>query len=159
MQEMNVASGGSLFQDIPFQIYRKKNYEDIMKLQVEKQHKNYWKKINNWNEDVFPGVFHHIRIVDKSFLEFDSLRITPVVTSIHHQSVRKLGKNYKVSATSMDKKVIEAFEHIEFKNVYGIQFHTELKKSPTNSIEPDSDTKLFHILFWKDFSNRLIEQN
>jgi len=69
----------------------------------------------------------------------------------------------------MDGKVIEAFEHIEFKNVYGIQFHTEFsilykdsykfKISPTNSIEPDNDTKLFHILFSKDFSNRLIEQN
>jgi putative glutamine amidotransferase len=168
MQEMNVASGGTLFQDIPYQIYGKISYDEISKLPMEKQHKNYWDRIDNWHDDISSLSFHHIRIAKNSFLAFGSLNRPPIVASAHHQSVKKLGKHYKMSATSMDKKVIEALSNTKFKNVYGIQFHpdvpvlykdsTVFKVSPNNVTRLDMDSKQFYIDFWKDLCNKLYNQ-
>ncbi len=91
-----------------------------------------------------------------------------MVASAHHQSVKRLGRNFKISATSMDKKVIEAFIHDQFKNVYGIQFHNDysmlfngnanFKISPNKIIQLNNIDRQFYINFWKDFSNRLNTQ-
>ena len=77
----------------------------------------------------------------------------------------KIGKGFKIAATSMDGKVVEALQHTRYKNVYGIQFHTDFsslyddgrtfKVSPTQTVELSEDTKLFHKLFWQDFSKRI----
>jgi putative glutamine amidotransferase len=168
MQEMNVASGGTLYQDIPYQVYGMTNYEEIVKLPMENQHKNYWKRIDNWQDDITAIAFHHIRIEKNSFLDFDSLNKSPFVASVHHQSVKMLGKHYKVSATSMDKKVIEAIAHSKYNNVFGIQFHTdipalykdhaEFRITPDTLIKIDTDSKQFYLDFWKDFGNKLIGQ-
>ena len=163
MQAMNVASGGSLHQDIPFQIYKKTTYESILNQDSEKQHKNYRNRINNWTDSGLILHFHHIRIIPNSILDYEQIK-NPLTTSVHHQSVKKLGKNFKVSAVSMDKKVIEAMENSRYPNVYGIQFHTEFpilykhtefKDSQDKIISFDCMDRQFHLLFWKNFSVKL----
>ncbi len=166
MQELNVACGGTLCQDIPFEIYKKKTYESVLDQNIENQHKNYTSRINNWdNENSFLH-FHHIRIIKNSVLDFEKIQ-NPLVTSIHHQSVDKLGKDFQIIATSLDKKVIEAISHSKYKNVYGIQFHTEFpilykqqefKDSKNNPIRLSENDKLFHEIFWNDFSDKLINK-
>jgi len=168
MQEMNVAAGGTLYQDIPYQIYSMTNYEEIISLPMEKQHKNYWKKTDNRQEDITAISFHHIRIEKNSFLDFHSMKTSPIVASVHHQSVNKLGKHFQVSATSMDKKVIEAIAHCRFKNVYGIQFHTdipalykdhaEFRIAPDTLMKIEPESKQFYLDFWNEFCDKLIGQ-
>jgi putative glutamine amidotransferase len=168
MQEMNVASGGSLYQDIPFQIYGLKNYDEIVTLPTDNQHKNYWPRIDNTHADLTGISFHQLDIVKNSYLNTVSSTRFPLVASAHHQSVKRLGRNFKISATSMDKKVIEAFSHNQFKNVYGIQFHNDysmlfndnanFKISPNKIIQLNNIDRQFYINFWMDFSNRLNTQ-
>lgn len=164
MQEMNVATGGSMYQDIPYQIYGKTTFEGLQTLGSENIHKNYWDRMDNENEYSFIH-FHPIKISEGSFLKFKNISENPVVASVHHQSAKKIGKGFNVAATSMDGKVVEALQHTRFKNVYGIQFHTDFsslyeagetfKVSPAETIELSDDTKLFHKLFWENFSLRL----
>lgn len=165
MQELNVACGGTLCQDIPFVKYKKKTYESILNQSAEKQHKNYQSRINNWDAERNYLHFHHIRIVKNSALDFDQID-NPLVTSVHHQSVDKLGKGLEVIATSLDKKVIEAISHEKYKNVYGIQFHpefsilykkSEFKDAKNTAITFSGNDLLFHKLFWKSFSATLMD--
>lgn len=166
MQELNVACGGTLCQDIPFKIYKKRTYESVIEQNPENQHKNYQNRINSGDNENLILHFHHIRIMKNSVLDFEQIQ-NPLVTSVHHQSVDKLGKDFQIIATSLDKKVIEAISHSKYKNVYGIQFHTEFsilykqqdfKDSKNNPIKLVGNDKLFHEIFWKDFSNRLINK-
>lgn len=166
MQELNVACGGTLYQDIPFEIYKKKTYESVIDQNPENQHKNYQGKINYDGKENSLLHFHHIRIVKNSILDFEQIQ-NPLVTSVHHQSVDKLGNGFEVMATSLDKRVIEAIYHSKYKNVYGIQFHPEFstlfkqqefKDSKDTILTLAGNDKLFHEMFWKDFSNRLINK-
>jgi putative glutamine amidotransferase len=163
MQEMNVATGGTLYQDIPFQIYKKKTYESVLEQNFEKQHKNYREKIDNINDKGAILHFHHIRINSNSILDFKQIQ-NPLVLSIHHQSVKKTGKNFQTIATSMDNKVVEAISHSKYKNVYGIQFHPEYEilyeqqefvNSKNKKVILDNNDQLFHEYFWRDLSDRL----
>lgn len=164
MQELNVATGGSLYQDIPYQIYGKTTFENLLELSKDNIHKNYWSKIDNENEYSYIH-FHPIIIPERSFLKFNNIAENPVMASVHHQAAKKIGKDFAIAATSMDGKVVEAIQHTRYKNVYGIQFHTDFsilydkgrtfKVSPTETVELSEDTKKFHQLFWEDFSKRL----
>ncbi len=164
MQELNVATGGSMYQDIPFQIYGKTTYESILKENPANIHKNYWDRVHNENEYSYIQ-FHPIKITKRSFLDFNEISENPVVASVHHQAAKKIGKGFRVAATSMDGKVVEALQHTRFKNVYGIQFHTDFSAlyndnatftaSPSERVTLSNDTRLFHKLFWEDFSRRL----
>ncbi len=164
VQKLNVAAGGSLYQDIPYHVYGETTFESLQKLGSENIHRNYWHRMDNENDYSFVH-FHPIVIPEGSFLKFKNISENPVVASSHHQSAKKIGKGFKVAATSMDGKVVEALQHDRFKNVCGIQFHTDFsslfvegttfKVSPTETVELSEDTKLFHKLFWEDFSGRL----
>ena len=164
MQEMNVASGGSMYQDIPFQLYGKTTYESILQQDSSSIHKNYYNNIDN--ENSYTSInFHPISITPRSFLVFEGITKYPMVASVHHQAVKSVGKNFKVVATSLDKKVVEALQHTIFKNVYVIQFHTEFstlyeegykfKLSPSKTVEMSEDTQNFQQLFWENFSQRM----
>ena len=162
MQEMNVATGGTLYQDIPFQIYKKTTYEPVLELNPDKQHKNYRERIDNLTKG--SGLhFHRIRIKPNSLLDFKQIQ-NPLVVSVHHQSVKKPGKNLQIIATSMDKKVIEAMAHSKYRNVYGIQFHPEVQaiyerqefvNSNNEKVMLDTGDQSFHQYFWRDFCDRL----
>jgi putative glutamine amidotransferase len=168
MQMMSVAGGGSMVQDIPYQIYQKSSFESIMEMEPDNQHKNYRYKIDNWSENTTLFHFHRIRVVQGGNLDFGSGLLTPRVTSVHHQAIRELGANLKVAATSMDQKVIESIENIRYPNVYGVQFHPEFSiiyKQPEfetlygNGAVLKEDDRNFHRLFWRDFSKRFVIQN
>lgn len=174
MQTMNVAAGGTLIQDIPMETYHLHTLEKVAAQPVENQHRSYVSPLYPL-DDLFGGNFHPIRIAKTGYLQEIagmSGATTPKVLSYHHQAVERLGSNLKVIAKSMDKKIIEGLQHTEFKNVVGVQFHpepsslykTETKYTtvPGNPFSPSemllkSNSLKFHMLFWKDFSEKVIK--
>ena len=165
MQEINVAAGGTLYQDIPFQIYNQTNFQEITAAPLDNQHKNFWRKTDNTLDELSGLTFHHVKILSDGPLNFAGVNQAPYGVSVHHQAVKDLGKNYKISATSMDGKVIEGIYNVKYPNVYAIQFHTDVTAlyddgskfniAPDKVFELDETSKLFHIEFWKNFSARL----
>lgn len=101
-QVLNVALGGSLYQDIPTQVEGAVQHS-------QKAPRDYGS--------------HTIRIAENSLL-YKLLGVNEIkVNSFHHQGVKDLGKDLKVTATAPDG-VIEAIE-IEGAPVLGVQFHPE----------------------------------
>jgi putative glutamine amidotransferase len=124
MQTMNVATGGTLVQDIPSQIYGLKTMEEVLSLPPDNRHRNYY---NSLKTDVriladFP---HRIKTVEGSLMHKITSGNQPVVMSSHHQSLGRMGKGWKVTAHCMDGIIPEAIEHDLYPNVLGIQFHPE----------------------------------
>ncbi len=106
MQIINVFFGGSLYQNLHH------DYESNSTLQ-HREPDSEKKKLS-----------HEIQVEPDSFLSRiygDSACIW--VTSLHNQSVKKLGKGFKISATSTDG-IIEAIEHEEYQ-IFGVQWHPE----------------------------------
>ena len=99
-QLINVASGGSLIQDL------KKG------------------SINHEQTNPRNQTSHEITIYRKSKLFKICKKNKIKVNSAHHQSVKTLGKNLIISARSSDK-VIEAIEHKKHKWCIGLQWHPE----------------------------------
>jgi putative glutamine amidotransferase len=126
-QSMNVGTGGTLFQDIWLEVYGKKYVEDIIKLGTDCWHSNPFIKLYP-NENLTAYNFHWIKLVPDGFfvkvLGF-SEKDRPRILSVHHQAINKLGKGFKVVATSPDGKIVEAIHHTRYPNVLGIQFHPE----------------------------------
>ena len=167
---MNVASGGSMYQDIPSDIYGLKYVEDVLSLEPNQIHRNYWQDL--WpDDDMITANFHQIiRIKNHSF--FNELLWTenaaPYVYSSHHQALNSYGKHIEVVATSMDGKVPEIIVHGKFKNVFGVQFHPEkaglylensepMKWHPQDSLRisyhdflRENNSSAFHRSFWKN---------
>ena len=164
MQEMNVAMGGSLYQDIPYQVYHLSDYEQMQNQDPENQHRNYQNRIDN-NGSFFPAMLHHIKPFSGSYLDNCMLKTFPLVISAHHQGIKELAVDYKIVATSMDGKIIEAIENKKFKNVYGVQFHPEASIlynpdshfhiSAERDMTLDNNSIQFHIRFWNQFSQRV----
>ncbi len=118
-QLMNVATGGDLIQDINASVNTSIEHEQI----------------NPRNE-----VSHEVIIKNNSKL-FQIIKKDKIkVNSAHHQSVKKTGENFAVSAFASDK-VIEAIEHIRHPWCLGIQWHPEF-------LITDADTAIV-----KDFIN------
>jgi putative glutamine amidotransferase len=167
MQEMNVSNGGTLYQDIPSEIYGLHNIESILEMPIDEQHRNYLGKIYPKFNDSAGIVFHEIYFDSNSYLNQFIFK-NPNVASIHHQSIHKLGKDFKISALSIDGKIIEAIESTLYKNVYGVQFHPEISElydpnitfvTPNNfNFKLNENSLNFHKLFWANFSERLKNQ-
>jgi putative glutamine amidotransferase len=128
LQSMNVATGGTLTQDIPAQTYHKMNAEETLKLKKEQLHRNYWQETSS--DTLLMGIsFHHIQytahpfFLEKVKAEKD---FKPLVLSSHHQAIDELGKDLIVTATSMDDQVIEGIQHRLYPNVFAVQFHPEV---------------------------------
>lgn len=129
MQSINVATGGTLYQDIPSEIYSLTNVEDILNMPKNQQHRNY---NVDYNLDTNVTYYHYHQIaIEKgtllsSYISNDTIH--PVVWSSHHQSIEKLGKGLQIAAKSMDGKVVEAITHANFPNIMGVQFHPEKRE-------------------------------
>jgi putative glutamine amidotransferase len=171
MQTMNVSTGGSLYQNIPTDIYGLKSVEDVLNLERDEQHYQYYYSLTA--EDEFRINFHRIYFVPAELfvkeLKCDTAT-HPFVRSNHHQSVMNLGKGFIIAATSMDKKVIEAISHKQYKNVLGLQFHPEdnrlykinekkYKFTPSDTLSISyydflkiNNSLQFHKAYWKYFS-------
>ena len=55
------------------------------------------------------------------------------VNSLHHQSVHRLGKGLRISATS-DDGIIEAIEGTGNQWILGVQWHPEVLEEPENDM-------------------------
>lgn len=148
MQSLNVACGGTLYQDIPSEIYGFQTFEDVLKLPKDNQHKNYSKRIS-YTKDNIIAIFHEIKI-SKDFIKFLNINSTqnPIVASVHHQCVKRLPDSFYILATSIDGKVIESIKHKTFKNVIGVQFHPEYTKLYETKQYQASQTIEFGKAFW-----------
>lgn len=102
-QLVNIALGGDIYQDIYSQIPNVSGH--------------------TCGNNVQEG-YHTISILKESIL-FDIFKKEKlVVNSQHHQAIRKLGDNLKITATSNDG-IIEAIESTNDKFILGVQFHPE----------------------------------
>jgi putative glutamine amidotransferase len=164
-----------MIQDIPLEVYKKKNVEDVLASPSEKQHRNYANNVQD-SLDLFWGNIHPIKVQDDSWLVKEGLIYPgqfPGVVSSHHQAVEKTGKDLRIVATSMDGKIIETLDHEKYPNVFGFQFHPEVtdiynynnsyqckpgceKESLRLMIEKGNGYK-FHLALWGKFADVLNE--
>jgi putative glutamine amidotransferase len=127
-QSLNVGTGGTMIQDIWSEIYGKKFFEDVVELGQPNWHTNPHRRLHPENRALLPYMLHPIQLNGKGkfckelgFKPDDE----PYIMSAHHQMADKLGKGFRVAATSLDGKVTEAIEHERYPNVLGVQFHPE----------------------------------
>ncbi|MDP2889874.1 MAG: gamma-glutamyl-gamma-aminobutyrate hydrolase family protein [Bacteroidota bacterium] len=172
LQSMNVASGGTLTQDIPAQTYKKMNTEETLKLKKDQLHRNYWQEISP--DTMLMGInFHPIQYTAHPFFLKKvkaNKKVSPVVLSSHHQSIEELGKDLIVTATSMDGQVIEGIQHRLYPNVFAVQFHPEvpalykegkkLKYAPTDTPKSyyeiiSEEGREFHRKYWEAISKAI----
>lgn len=128
MQSLNVGTGGTMIQDIWLESYFARTVEDAIRLGPFQWHTNPYPKIAPIERGLIPYMLHPIRLSESGKL-ITALGLKPAdmpyVMSAHHQSVEKIGKGFKVIATSVDYKVVEAIEHEKYPHILGLQFHPE----------------------------------
>ncbi|MGB8953189.1 MAG: gamma-glutamyl-gamma-aminobutyrate hydrolase family protein [Candidatus Aminicenantales bacterium] len=127
-QSLNVGTGGTLVQDIWSETYGKVFVEDVIALGQNNWHTNPYARLHPEDSTLTPFMLHPVALLEGSkfctelgFQAGDN----PYMLSSHHQGAGRLGKGFRVAATSLDGKVIEAIEHERFLNVLGVQFHPE----------------------------------
>jgi len=172
MQTMNVATGGTLIQDIPSEIYGAETPKETVKLGRKNLHRNYWQKIVK--DSLLMGAnLHTIQFTDHPFFMKGvnvSKKQNPRIYSSHHQAVEKLGKGMEVTALSPDGKIIEGLAHNKYPHVFAVQFHPEVaalyedmflrKFNPEDSPMSYNDiigkqSVKFHEKYWRFISNIL----
>ncbi|MCY3743835.1 MAG: gamma-glutamyl-gamma-aminobutyrate hydrolase family protein [Candidatus Poribacteria bacterium] len=104
IQIMNVAIGGSLYQDIPSQFTCRLTHKILVNSDDS------WHSINK----IQPGSLLN-QITGESITE---------VNSRHHQALKVIGKGFTVTAQSKDG-IIEAIEDRSKRFVLGVQYHPE----------------------------------
>ncbi len=128
MQSLNVAAGGTLIQDIPTEVYGRRTVEEVLAAGPDQVHSGVYLEKLYPNDPELTPPFHRLRLDGESMfvrrMGF-SRNDLPFVATAHHQAIGKLGGGLRVTATSLDGKIIEAAEHDRFVNVLGIQFHPE----------------------------------
>lgn len=103
-QLLNVAFGGSLYQDINTQVPQSKNHRQ-------------W-EIYNQN-------FHEVYFEKGSLLEQTFKKTKAKVNSIHHQAIKNLGQGLLIEAISKEDNIIEAIRLEGEPFVYAFQWHPE----------------------------------
>lgn len=169
LQTMNVAGGGSLWQDIPAQVYGKNGPVETVKTDRENLHRNYWQEISP-GEQFMTINLHPVHFTEHPFFG----RIVPVrktetprIYSSHHQSPKDIASGYEITAVSPDGKIVEGLAHSRYPHVFAVQFHPEvpaLYEDRENLIfapddHPSTMHKLigrksvsFHRKYWKHIS-------
>jgi putative glutamine amidotransferase len=103
-QVLNVATGGTLIQDIPSQVSGAFDHDPD---------RERWETV------------HEVRILPRTRLREILGAETIAVNSFHHQAVRELGQGLVVSATSTVDGVIEGIEAPDRRLAVGVQWHPE----------------------------------
>jgi putative glutamine amidotransferase len=126
-QSLNVATGGTLIQDIWNDVYGKSNVEDILPLGLPNWHNNPYVKLYPRSGLAVNTLQPIALLAGGKFVREMGFApdARPHVLSSHHQAMGKLGKDITVEATSLDGKVVEALAHAKFPNVLATQFHPE----------------------------------
>ena len=105
MQLINAFFGGTLYQDLPTQ---------------------YPSQVCHKSQDVSIVLRHTIQCSKDGLLYAITGKEQLMISSIHHQAVKKLADGFKATAFAEDG-VIEAIESISERQIWGIQFHPELQ--------------------------------
>lgn len=106
-QLINVAFGGTLYQDIAAQLPDKLGHHDAQ---------------------TYDRNFHDIRFTTGSLLEkLYPARVGAKVNTIHHQAVKELGDGLRVEAYSTPDDIVEAIRLEGESFVFGVQWHPELQ--------------------------------
>jgi putative glutamine amidotransferase len=103
-QVLNVATGGTLIQDIP---------SDVTGGEVHDSERERWERS------------HDVRILPGTRLRELLGEDRVAVNSFHHQAVKDLGRGLRVSAVSGEDDVIEGIEGESSRFVLGVQWHPE----------------------------------
>lgn len=166
MQSANVAAGGSLWQDIPCQLYHSELPERPSLADPQNLHRNYWRNISKAT-DLMSYVLHPIELEKEGFFSARlkaAAHLRPLVYSSHHQAIKELAPNYAVSSRSVDGKIIESIAHTQYANVFFVQFHPEMPElyedrarvrlSPDdtpNTVRSmlDQESRNFHQALWQ----------
>jgi putative glutamine amidotransferase len=113
MQLINVAFGGSLYQDLPTQLANSREHRS----------------------DAFDKHFHEIRFDPGSGLARVYPEIAKArVNSIHHQAVKNLGRDLQIEARSEEDHVVEAIRWKGPSYVFGVQWHPEFHHPSDDSL-------------------------
>jgi putative glutamine amidotransferase len=114
LQLINVAFGGTLYQDIPTQLPR---------------------AIIHRNWEIYDQNFHEIEIVQSGELAklYKGQKIAKV-NSVHHQGVKDLGKGLVIEALSRTDQLVEALRLKGSDFVVGVQWHPEFQDNSDRSV-------------------------
>jgi putative glutamine amidotransferase len=172
MQTMNVATGGTLIQDIPSEIYGATTPQEILNLGRTNLHRNYWQEIVE--DSLLMGInLHTIQFTKHGFFGVAvdvSKKFEPRVYSSHHQAVEKIGEGLEITALSPDGKIVEGLAHSKYPNVFAVQFHPEVpglyedlyvrKFNPDDKPQSYNDiigkkSVKFHVKYWENISEIL----
>ena len=108
MQLLNIACGGTLYQDIPTEIPGAGVHDMIEREAVDYRH-----------------IAHQIKIQPETQLA-RILGVTQIsANAYHHQAVKLLGKGLRATAVADDGIVVEALEMPDEKFMLGVQSHPE----------------------------------
>ncbi len=107
IQVLNVALGGTLYQDIPSQIPES--------------------KVCHQSQDLYPKNGHYITVFNDTNNPFYKCFNEPrlYVNSYHHQAIKDIAPALKIGAISEEDNVIEAVYHTENSAILGVQWHPE----------------------------------
>ncbi|TFW07778.1 gamma-glutamyl-gamma-aminobutyrate hydrolase [Oxalobacteraceae bacterium OM1] len=107
-QLINVAFGGTLFQDIATDV------------PTAIQHVN----------DLYDSHYHAVHFPEGSSLgRLYPARTEAIVNSIHHQAVKDLGRDIVVEAVSGKDNIVEAIRYRKARFVMGLQWHPEFHRA------------------------------
>lgn len=170
LQSMNVAAGGTLWQDIPAQVYESTKPETHVLIDRKNLHRNYWQNIRE-DKDFMGISMHPVRFTESTFFGKTvkvSRSLQPVVYSSHHQAIHELAPVFEVTARSNDGRIIEGIAHTRFPNVFSVQFHPEVsalyedralvKFAPEDTPATlhsmlDKKSLKFHLKYWGHISD------
>ena len=122
LQTMNVAAGGTLWQDIPAQLYGKTTPGQTVETDRQNLHRNYWQLLRK-DDQLMSINLHPIQFTSHPFFgKTVKVRknLKPRVYSSHHQSPKEIGMGYEVTALSPDRRVVEGLAHNRFPHVFEI---------------------------------------
>lgn len=113
MQVLNVAFGGTLFQDITSEKTGSLVHRD-------------------WG--IYEQNVHEVRVEKGSWLEKIYGKAVLKVNTIHHQGVRELAKGFRAVAFAPDG-IVEAIEHEGGRWIRGVQWHPEWRRLDRQGID------------------------
>jgi putative glutamine amidotransferase len=156
LQSMNVATGGTLVQDIPFQIYGKNTPQETLTIDMDNLHRNYWQEFTP-DKQLMGIHFHPLFFTDHPFFGKEikvPKNYHPLIYSSHHQSLEQIGTGFEITALSPDGKVIEGMVHSKYRNVFGVQFHPEVNALYEDrekwKFAPDDLPRTYHQIIGKE---------
>lgn len=179
LQSLNVSCGGTLFQDIPSEVYGQKTVEEVLAADSDMIHSRRYQEKFCPNDPDLAFSLHRIRLVaDSAFIRRMGFSASdhPFVITSHHQAIARLGTGLRATALSNDGKIIEAVEHGRYANLLGMQFHPEVRAlyakgvhlrrqcaapldfNPLAFLKANPPSYGFHKAIWKWFSEQVLSQ-